>query len=240
MADYKDRLVAYIRILGFQEIINRSVGPGDHITPGEILHALEVPKPAESAQILGRIGDISESGHRISAFADGIAITVQPTALGLLHLLHNVAKIGFRLIRLKTPLLCRGGIARGLVYHDGQVIFGPALNEARALEEGRAKYPRVILSEEAVRVGLAAEPPVGTIIKRFVRQDEADGVYFVNILRVVRMAMDYEKQPLERIRTIADHIDQHLQEEIARLSGEERQQVLWFQKYFNWATNRKA
>jgi len=240
MADYKDRFVAYIRILGFQEIIKRSVGPGGHITPGEILHALEVPKPVESAQILGRIGDISESGHRISTFADSIAITVQPTAPGLLHLLHNVAKIGFRLIRLKTPVLCRGGIIRGLVYHDGQVIFGPALDEARALEEERAKYPRVILSEEVVRVGLAAELPVGTIFKRFVRQDEADSLYFVNILRVLRMAMDYEKQPLEQIRTIADQIGQHLQGEIARLSGEERQQVLWFKEYFDWATDRNA
>lgn len=240
MADYKDRFVAFIRVLGFQELIKDSEGPEGYITPGVILHALEVPNPAESAQIMGRISDISESGHRISAFADNIAITVQPTPVGLLHLLHHVAKIGFRLIRLKTPVFCRGGITSGLVYHDGQAIFGPALDAARSLEGERAKYPRVVLSEDMVRIGLEAEPPLGTIFKRFVHQDEADEAYFVNILRVLRMAMDYEKQPLEHIRAIANHIEKHLQQEIARLSGEERQRFLWFKKYFDWATERSA
>ncbi len=33
------------------------------------------------------------------------------------------------------------------------------------------------------------------MIKGLVRQDDTDGRYFVNILRLIRMAMDYEKEP---------------------------------------------
>ena len=58
-----------------------------------------------------------------------------------MHLLRHVAKIGFRLIRLKPPILCRGGITLGPVYHGGQVIFGPALDEAYVLEKERPGFP---------------------------------------------------------------------------------------------------
>jgi len=238
MAEYKERFLAFLRILGFQELIQGSVGPEGYLRPGDILHVLEVPSPTESAQIMGRMSEVSEAGHRISTFDDGIAITVQPTPVGLLHLLHHVAKIGFRLIRLKKPALMRGGITLGQAYHDGQAVFGPALSMARTLEADWARYPRVMLSEAAVAIGLTAEPPVGTIFKRFTRQDETDGVYFVNILRVLRLAMDYQSEPMHHIRTMSEQIDQHLQKEIARLSGKERQQLIWFKKYFDWATGK--
>jgi hypothetical protein len=85
---YEERFVAFIDILGFKDLIDRSVGPIRSITPEEIREALEIPKPAGTDQIIiGRIGDISESGHRMSAFSDCIAITVHPTEQGLLHLL---------------------------------------------------------------------------------------------------------------------------------------------------------
>lgn len=236
MADYRERFVANIKILGFEELLGRSAEPSPSITPNEIIDALEVPKPGESTPLMiGRIGDISESGHRISVFANRIAITVDPTIHGLAHMLRHVAKIGFRLIQLNPPVLCRGGITRGPVYHGGQVILGPGLDEAYILEQ-EAKYPRVILHEEVIRFGLAASSPVDAMIKGLVRRDETDGLYFVNILRLIRMAMDYEKEPPAHIRTICAHLDKYLKQEIARRSGAERDGVLWFKKYFDWAT----
>lgn len=241
MADYKERFVAYVNILGFEALMGRPREEEGSISPTEFIEALEVPTLAEAEQIIrGRIDDIYESGHRMTAFANRIAITVEPTARGLLQLLHHVARIGYRLIRLKTPILCRGGITRGQLYHDGQVIFGPALNEVYSMEKQQAKYPRIILTEEVIRVGLEAEPPIDAIFKRFVRRDEADGSYFVNILRVLRMSMDYEKVPSTGFRAKVNRIEQHLRQEIERLSGEEREGLLWFQKYFDWATDRSS
>ena len=103
-----------------------------------------------------------------------------------------------------------------------------------------ARYPRVILNEEMIRFGMAATPPIDAIIKGFVHQDETDGIYYVNFLRVLRMAMAFEKEPLSHIRAIGDHIDQYLRQEIPRISGERREQVLWFKNYFAWATDRRA
>lgn len=241
MPEYREKFIADIKILGFEELLGRSAEPSSSITPDEIFNALEVPKPGESTPLMiGRIGDLAESGHRMNVFANRIAITVDPTASGLVHLLRHVAKIGFRLIQLSPPVLCRGGIARGLVYHGGQMVLGPGLDAAYILAKHVARYPRVILSEEVLRFGLAAAPPVDAIIKGLVRQDEADGLYFVNILRVLRMSMEFEKEPLSHIRAISEHIDKYLQEEIVRHYGEGREQLLWFEKYFEWATERSA
>ena len=104
MADYKERFIANIKILGFEELLGRSAAPSPSITPDEIIAALAVPKPAESTPLMiGRIGDIADSEHRMSVFANRIAITVDTTAAGLVHLLRHVAKIGFQLIRLTPP-----------------------------------------------------------------------------------------------------------------------------------------
>jgi hypothetical protein len=239
MAEYREKFIANIKILGFEELLGRSAAPSPSITPDEIIDALEVPKPGESTpQIIGRIGDISETGHRMTAFANQIAITVDPTVSGLVHLLRHVAKIGFRLVQLTPPVLCRGGIVRGLVYHGGQVVLGPGLDAAYALAKRMARYPRVIMTQEVSRFGLAAAPEAATIIKGFVHQDETDGLYFVNILRVLRLSMEFEKEPLSHIQAISEHIDKYLRQEIARLSGEGREQFRWFKRYFDWATEK--
>jgi hypothetical protein len=141
---------------------------------------------------------------------------------------------------LKTPILCRGGITLGPVYHDGQVIFGPALAAARSLEKERARFPRIILSPEVNGAVLAAQPPINKMLERFVRQDDADGVHFVNTLRVLRMAMAYEERLPAEISAICEHIGNYLGRERSRLTGEELERILWFQKYFDWATDRSV
>ena len=241
MTDYRERFIANIKILGFEELLGRSAEPSPSVRPEEIIDALEVPKPGESTPLMiGRIGDLAESGHRMNVFANRVAITVDPTAAGLVHLLRHVAKIGFRLIGLTPPVFCRGGITRGLVYHGGQMILGPGLDEAYNLAKRVARYPRVVLKDEVIQFGLAAAPPIDAMIKGFVRRDETDGFYYVNILRVLRMSTEFEKEPLTHIRAISDHIERHLKQEIPHIYGERREQLLWFQRYFDWATERGA
>lgn len=133
-------------------------------------------------------------------------------------------------------MLCRGGIARGLVYHGGQVVLGPGLEAAYVLAKGMARYPRVILTQEVSRFGLGASPPAAAIIKGFVRQDETDGLYFLYILGALRLAMEFEKEPLSHIRASSEHIDQYLRQEIASISRKRRKQLRWFKRYFHWAT----
>lgn len=42
----------------------------------------------------------------------------------------------------------RGGVTIGDLFHDGHIVFGPALNQAYDLESKKAVYPRAILDPD--------------------------------------------------------------------------------------------
>lgn len=234
--DYEERFVAFIDILGFENLINQSFGPSRLITAAEIKEALKVPPPAGKDQIVfTQIGDISDSGHRMKAFSDCIAITTLPTEKGLFHLVHHASVIGFNLFQMK--ILCRGGITRGLIYHDDDAIFGPAMNEAVNMEKRIAKQARIILNPDVANFGIKGS--LGKFFARFIRKDD-DGFHYVHILRVLRLIMDCETEPPADIRNLCKKINEHLQNEIDRLPEKEMKKVLWFKKYFDWAQDRSA
>ena len=55
-----------------------------------------------------------------------------------------------RLWRLQEPILVRGGIVRGDLYAEGDIIFGTGLTNAYLLEERNAKVPRIIITKETI------------------------------------------------------------------------------------------
>jgi len=235
---YEERLVAFLDILGFEDLIERSVGPDAQVGVDNIRHALEAPTPVgPEAIVLGRIGDISESDHRMTCFSDSIAISVEPTEKGLMLLLHHIARIGWRLTELR--MLLRGGIARGDLYHEGSIVFGPAFLKAYRMERKVARFPRVVLGEEVAALGLSVAAPVDEIFRRFARRDE-DGLHFVNVLWVLRTAMDSASEPLEEWRQLCEKIDAWLAEEGVRSADHprRREKIDWFRRYFDWATDR--
>jgi len=234
LASYTSRYVAFLDILGFKDLISRSTGNAPIVTVDEIRSVLDVPEPVGAEQIvLGRIGDISKSGHRLTAFSDSIIITTDETEQGLMHLLKHVEKIGFRLARLGT--LYRGGIANGLVYHDRQQVFGPAVIEAYELER-QARFPRVVLSTPVVNAGRSAAEPVNTIFGRFTRTD-SDGVVFVHYLRVLRMIADSDGPLPDDVRVLHASIEASIAQQLGHFAAgtSERLKWEWFQSYFRWA-----
>ena len=51
---------------------------------------------------------------------------------------------------LREGILLRGGIDIGLVYHDDSFIFGSGMISAYLLESEVSKYPRIIISKNAI------------------------------------------------------------------------------------------
>jgi len=233
MAMYTERYVAFLDLLGFRDLVLRSLNQEAKITVDQIRSVLDHPDPAGKEQIvLGRIGDISDSGHRLTAFSDSVVITTDPTEQGLMHLLHHVEKIGFRLARLHT--LYRGGITRGLAYHDERHVFGPAIIDAYELEK-RAEVPRVLLSESVVAAGRSAAEPVKTVFGLFTHVD-SDGEVFVHYLRILRMIANSDGPVPADVRALQAEIISFIAEELRRSESKpmERQKIEWFQNYFRW------
>lgn len=227
---YQDRFIAFVDILGFRDIIDRSKREPPEVTIEEILSALNYPEPAAKGEMLiGEVGDISESDHKVTQFSDSIVISTEPSESGLLYLVDHVERIVFNL--LKLGVFCRGGIAKGLLFHEKNLVFGQAMIEAYDLEHEKADYPRVILSKEVDTFALSMDSGQGVVIMSKLYKGE--DYYMVHALRLLALALgipgDGDKWEMDYL-----NIWLHLRKEISRLSDhpKEKKKVEWFKKYF--------
>lgn len=172
---YENRLVFFIDILGFREIIKQ--------TDGRI--AVQNSRTIENIfNLFNNYGRFFSEGDeemfeskKITQFSDTIVVSFilkQPgdiifTLSDCLHLIMNLLGKGF---------LCRGGVAYGKLIHTDKLIFGPALVEAYDLEQRAALYPRVIISE-------------GVLLKSYEEYEKQDGVSRIDLYYGVQQIQEF-------------------------------------------------
>ncbi|RZJ92499.1 MAG: hypothetical protein EOO20_01570 [Chryseobacterium sp.] len=162
---YEKRIVAFIDILGFKEIVKQSEFDVAKI---ELLHEVldylkgwEVPKMwglklveiEEDAQKKG-VENFDISGRtNTTSFSDSIVVSVKvDDNINEMAstLIVNLAYIGA--IMMEKGILFRGGLTIGNIFHkENGTVFGQGLIEAYQLESKSAKYPRIILSDKLIR-----------------------------------------------------------------------------------------
>jgi len=229
--EYQKRFVAFIDILGFRDIIDRSTCEPPEIKIEDILSALNYPDPVgKGKMIIGEVGDISNSDHKVTQFSDCIVISAEYSDKGLLNLVDHIERIAFNL--LKLGFFCRGGISSGSLYHDSNIVFGPAMIEAYDLEHDKANCPRVILSKDVERYACSMSKGQGAVIMKKLYKD--NDYYIVHYLRRLSFVLG---MPGEAGKWEMDYLEiwLHIREEISRLSDrpEVKKKVEWFEKYFD-------
>lgn len=140
-AVYEKRIVAFVDILGFKTIIEDSVC--DTSLRRKVLEATEIIHSRREGQI---------EGTQVTTFSDSAVISYPLnmrnalfyTIIDIIHLQLELGNKG---------IMLRGGIAIGDVYHDDDIVFGPAMNEAYFLESKVAKFPRVVIRKETLEEG---------------------------------------------------------------------------------------
>lgn len=149
--NYEKRIVAFIDILGFEKLIDETINEDgtDNIKKiATIVHAIEI--------IRGPISDpehVMESSKVVTQFSDSLVISFH---------ISEESKVFYTLLEIQRMImnlvfegiLCRGGIAFGKLVHNEKLIFGPAMVEAHKLESKVANYPRIILSEQIINIGI--------------------------------------------------------------------------------------
>jgi hypothetical protein len=154
--EYEDRVVAFVDVLGFKEIIQRSANNPELVK--RIFYALDVRKDDWATMYAKEVGLDHPPEYfddRFHSFSDCIVMSVGTRIEDIGLLIYGVFKVCRQL--LGQGFASRGGIAMGKLYHhdDGQssavmsrapsMVFGPAFIDAYQFESSHADGPRVIL-----------------------------------------------------------------------------------------------
>ncbi|SFN61120.1 hypothetical protein SAMN05444143_1391 [Flavobacterium succinicans] len=179
---YQKRICCFIDILGFKKHIDETVNDNgeENIKKIEsIKHILKLTKKITN--------DLGFSKSKvITYFSDSIVISYkydEPsqlfyTILDLLYVSFELANKGY---------LTRGGVSVGKLVHSSKYIFGPALVEAYDLESKKAKFPRIIVSEEVIKIGVThrkdfhSEKDESEYLMNILTLDD-DGYYFIDYI----------------------------------------------------------
>lgn len=166
---YQPYIVAFIDILGFRDMVNKSESETNEFK--KILDALNKFKSIEKletweeANILVDIEECAQKKNlpdfkisdivQCNCFSDCITIFIEAkTNINerFSTLVTFLSKISCEL--LQDGIYTRGAITYGNLYtnKDASIFFGKAMNKAYTLENTVAVYPRILLSKEMVSV----------------------------------------------------------------------------------------
>ncbi|WP_438312434.1 hypothetical protein [Sporosarcina sp. FA9] len=132
---YEERIVAFIDILGFKNIVEHS---------NKAFEIMDII--IESKKFYQKVMyEVSEQEIKVTMFSDCIVIS-SPASIGYLHFLLDILK-NMQAELIQMGILIRGGIEIGDCFHEKETLFGPAMNKSYELENNVANVPRIVLSK---------------------------------------------------------------------------------------------
>lgn len=229
--DFKDSLVAFVDILGFDKRVRNICNEEDFCEVGKLLYAMK-----SMAEGLSEAGNLL-SDFKFTAISDSIIASVPFSnpicSVGMLQILHNIQ---YEMLGTDFKTLLRGYITRGLVYHNNGLIFGSGYSDAYKGERNSGSAPRIVLDpnivKDAKRVidGHQSKESFETVFD-YLKEDACDGVYFIDYLKPVGGSLNLSReQTLKERRSIKTFINDSL----ARYEGEDaiKQKYQWLENYF--------
>ncbi len=139
---YEKRIVAFIDILGFKDLIEGTINSDDSINNAKVKDlqdAFELVYSTIKKHLPETIDNI-----KISTFSDCIVISFPVNQEDSLFYLM-LPFLWIHVDLLQYNILLRGAITRGLILHTDKMVFGPAMVRAYELESRNAIAPRIIV-----------------------------------------------------------------------------------------------
>jgi hypothetical protein len=228
---YEERFIAFLDILGWRKQVEASKADQSLIRKlGAVLAHL---KGASGKTILPLL--------EFSQFSDCIIISTLASEFNISKFLS--AAMGINQVLLYLGFLVRGGITKGLVYHNGSVAFGQALTRAYDLER-LSVYPRIILDHDIEQLFLDSQNFTSNGINcqfKWIRRSP-DGFYFLDFLQSQNAqsivgqeeAADGQKSPpLHFLRDVREMIARNLRDHHDSRDIRTWEKYRWTAEYFN-------
>ena len=165
--DYKNRIVAFVDILGFKSLVS-SLGaePDLHSKLYDALSQIRNYKK------LSRDKSVLFSDIEVSTFSDSIVISAKEE--NIFHIIRTCGWLQANL--LKSGILIRGGISSGLTIHENGILYGEGMINAYHLESKCAIYPRILLDPALLKT-------LNPNITKFCLTQDLDGLWFVDFFK---------------------------------------------------------
>lgn len=199
--NYQDRVVIFIDILGFKELLNETTNKEGNDNIKGINNLIEAYNTIRDVWDLDKIDTnssilkkTSKQDKQITIFSDCIVISFPAKEKS--EIFYTLLEVKWMILRLVTKkILCRGAISYGKLLHNDRFIFGPALVEAYILESKAANYPRVILDRSIIELAGSARSENHTreeeikYVESLLEKD-LDGMYYIDYFAKAKEELD--------------------------------------------------
>jgi hypothetical protein len=201
---YKECFVAFMDILGFKQQILSS----DCETIFQIFSEIHLRTKASMNYNGVQIDAYEHIHHNI--LSDSVIVYIDAEIDDSFTALLDVCeRLQYFLANREEPILLRGGITKGTLYHENGIIFGQGLTDAYLLEKNHAKYPRVIFTGETLDAGRHVFkymfPELDGFAHTYIKDD--DHFYFLSCTnRTDFMKIEKAKLYFDRLIRLCDYM----------------------------------
>lgn len=177
MREYKECYIAVLDLLGFKTLLNSCdcetiASFFDEINQLYTISYNKTGKPI-----------ISKDDLHIKVMSDTVCVFVEVSVKNALTALIAICDyLQIRLLRFNTPILSRGAIVKGQIYHNQDVLFGNGFVNAYCLQEKTTVYPRIIIEDEVVKSYKAFDEAGQKYLDMNLIKDDYDGMYVSDYL----------------------------------------------------------
>lgn len=209
--EYEDRIVVFIDILGFSSMVkitdndnSKSTGKKNEAitTLVNLTEALNFIK--EEVKILK---SLNLPTIRLTQFSDSLVISSKEKSNEILFIFNFLKLLQVQLLS-KYEILIRGGVVKGKVIHDEQILVGPAMVDAYNLESKCANSPRIVIMP-SVRNIYDNERKKSGIEKNYsVLKQDYDGMFYIDYFN--NLEPKFVESEIEYINKIGNIINMNL------------------------------
>lgn len=221
---YKEHYVAFLDILGFKEHLKTN-------SCEDMYAVFDVLRKRAHKQLNLNGVQIEAYEHiKYTILSDSIVVYIDAEIEDAFATLVDVcSNLQRALANRDTPILMRGGIAKGDLFSDDGIIYGEGLVKAYLMETNLAKYPRIVFSGDTLEAGRKNTKYAFTQLEMFstIYKYDDDCLYYVEYLDCYFANIDDNVRYFDGLKNLCSY---YLNKEIDHPL---REKYLWLQRKIN-------
>lgn len=190
--DYSDRLVAFLDILGFKQLIQ-----GDKASTMRSINFID----GRIKRVLSILHEQHGKTFSTKLFSDCICVSCEYSSENVFSIIYELAFI--QLYFSLEGIFLRGALSRGNHFENERMIFSQGLIAAYELERS-ARYPRIIVDKDIVEKITVDDRLYHPYYIGFKKRDfligAPDGCFFIDYLNLL-----LKEEGFEQMESMGDH-----------------------------------